>query len=92
MFQVTQTGKPEFDVSIVVGKTAKDGKASAEELAKIIYASAPTNDPAGQQFKNTLMSALMSQSDRCKRAAAQVLGTGKAKAVIGETKGKDCCD
>lgn len=92
-FIVEQTSEPEFDVKLDVGTTIKEAKASAIELANVVYASAKTNDAAGQTFKNELMFALMAQSGRCRQAAEQVLGVGKAKKVIGETlqEKEPCC-
>lgn len=94
-FQVTQTGDPQFDVTLVVGDSAKEGRAGARELADIIYASAKVNNAGGQAFKNELMVALMARSERCKRAANAVLGNGSPKPVIGETsasESKECCN
>ncbi len=95
-FKVTQTSDPQFDVTLVVGDTAKEGRAGAQELADIIYANAKTNNAGGQAFKNELMVALMARSERCKRAANAVLGNGKPKPVIGEktsaSASKECCN
>lgn len=85
-FEVTQTSDPEFEVKLVVGNTAKAGRDGAEELAGIIYNSAKINNAGGQAFKNQLIESLLGKSGRCRQAAGGVLGTGKAKAVIGETK------
>lgn len=73
---------------VTVGKTVKDAKAAAIELAGAVYANAKIDNAAGQTFKNELIFALLNTSGRCRRAAEQVLGTGKARPVIKE---KSCC-
>lgn len=94
MFKVTQKGQPDFDVTLDIGSTVKEAKANAEKLVEVIYDNAPTNDAVGQTFKNEFTFALLAKSGRCRQAAGQVLGTGKAKAVKGQktvTEEKECC-
>lgn len=82
-------------LTVDFGSSVKKAKADARQLAEAFYASVPYDQAPAQTFKNEFIFKLLELSNRCRKAASEVLGTGTAKPVISEkvskAKSDDCC-
>lgn len=80
------------------GATAAEADANARELARSLYHAIPINESAGQTFKNSFVEEFLNVSNRARKMASEVLGSGTRRPVIPEptpssmSKKSKCCD